>query len=435
MAIDTSFLLGGQPPTLPDPLRMAIQGMTLAHLSSSNDEAKQKLLMQERQNKAMDAANAALPMVIQAKFSPESMQAAIQQYPDAAPVLWKANEEYAKRQDDALKAKGTFYKDELGPLSAHFGNAAAALAPRIASGEMPVDYAIGLYKKIANTPGMAEVIPHLPTLAGPDMTDPKKVAQHLFATSEAFHTIHDQVTEKETNRHATTTEGMQAGNYASEASHRKALEGIGWANANVARDRLNKEQIGAPQEVTVDGQQRWAVYDKTKKRWLDSSGGAPIAGTVGSPLSEKQRGEISDINAELKTVELALKAVQGSPEAFSAQRGMATATPMIGGGLMESMVSRSDTPEQSRARSLVYNVVSGLIKERAGTAQSKQELARLNGFLPADTDNDQQVMQKFGAYVEYLQEKSSGYSSSSTPSRSNDDAPGGVPMITPRRRQ
>jgi hypothetical protein len=52
--------------------------------------------------------------------------------------------------------------------------------------------------------------------------------------------------------------------------------------------------------------------------------------------------------------------------------------------------------------------VSAVIKERAGTAQSAQELTRLNSFLPATTDNADQIIAKLNGFKQYLNDYEKG---------------------------
>ena len=62
-------------------------------------------------------------------------------------------------------------------------------------------------------------------------------------------------------------------------------------------------------------------------------------------------------------------------------------------------------PQNSSARAYVLNNVSTIINERAGGAQSEQELARLRGFLPGETDDVPKITAKFNAFLDYLDEK------------------------------
>lgn len=132
---------------------------------------------------------------------------------------------------------------------------------------------------------------------------------------------------------------------------------------------------------------------------------APAAPRPIAPrTTEAQRKELMSIDQQAKTIEGALRAVAETPSAFSLERGAAT---MIG-PMAESIRGRLDSPKERTTRSYVYNVVSKVINERAGAAQSVQELARLRSFLPAEADNAQQVKDKLEGFQTYLKDLRSG---------------------------
>ena len=120
---------------------------------------------------------------------------------------------------------------------------------------------------------------------------------------------------------------------------------------------------------------------------------------------EHTRRELDSINAQLGTIEGARKAAEATPSAFGMTRGAAT----LGGSVTESLAGRMDSPDERNARSYVYNIVSAAINERAGAAQSVQELARLRSFLPGELDNSKQISDKLKAFEEYLKDKRKAY--------------------------
>jgi hypothetical protein len=130
-------------------------------------------------------------------------------------------------------------------------------------------------------------------------------------------------------------------------------------------------------------------------------GGKPI-GPAPSPTVAK---EVMGIQQQKSTMQGAINAVRESPTAFGAARGMATAS---GSGILESVAGRFDTEKETEARAYVYNNVSAVIKERAGTAQSAQELTRINSFLPGATDNSEQIINKLNGYLKYLDDLEAG---------------------------
>ena len=129
------------------------------------------------------------------------------------------------------------------------------------------------------------------------------------------------------------------------------------------------------------------------------AGGQPVA----PKLSAEQSKDITAINQQISTIDGALKLVKETPNAFSFKRGSAQDFP---GG--ETIAGRFDKPEEAAARAYVFNNVSAVIKERAGTAQSAQELQRINSFMPGPKDNAQQIENKFNGFKNYLKDLEKG---------------------------
>jgi hypothetical protein len=134
---------------------------------------------------------------------------------------------------------------------------------------------------------------------------------------------------------------------------------------------------------------------------------APLMGADGKPLSPKlsseQSKDITAINQQRATIDGAIADVTKNKSAFSFGRGVAQNVPYG-----ESIAGRFEKPEDTQARAYVFNNVSSVIKERAGTAQSAQELQRLNSFLPATTDNADQIVSKLKGFKQYLKDLETG---------------------------
>lgn len=116
------------------------------------------------------------------------------------------------------------------------------------------------------------------------------------------------------------------------------------------------------------------------------------------------RKELTSIDQQRSVIDGALKAVKATPNAFSFARGAIAGVLPYG----ESLAGRTETPEQTQARAYVFNNVSRVINERAGAAQSAQEMQRLRSFLPADTDNAEQITNKLKGFQTYLQDLEKG---------------------------
>jgi hypothetical protein len=78
---------------------------------------------------------------------------------------------------------------------------------------------------------------------------------------------------------------------------------------------------------------------------------------------------------------------------------------IVGGVARYLRDNKQLTPDQVTARSAIYNNVSAVIKERAGTAQSAQELKRLQGFLPSEFDSAPAIEAKLNGFMDYLHER------------------------------
>jgi hypothetical protein len=133
----------------------------------------------------------------------------------------------------------------------------------------------------------------------------------------------------------------------------------------------------------------------------------PLMGPDGKPLSPKlsaeQQKDITAINQQKATIDSALELVKATPSAFSFARGAAVALPFG-----ESLAGRAEKPEETQARAAVFNIVSKVINERAGAAQSAQEIKRLNAFLPSEFDNATQIQNKLKGFNTFLSEQEKG---------------------------
>jgi len=135
-------------------------------------------------------------------------------------------------------------------------------------------------------------------------------------------------------------------------------------------------------------------------------------------LTSEQQKDILSINQQRATVQGALKDVQSNKDAFSFGRGAVQSLPYG-----ESIAGRFETPAQTQTRAYVFNNVSAVIKERAGTAQSAQELQRINSFMPAVTDNADQIIEKLKGFEKYLDDLEKGTRMSPTTQATKPTAP------------
>lgn len=180
-------------------------------------------------------------------------------------------------------------------------------------------------------------------------------------------------------------------------------DNIAQQRLGIERDRLAQEATGVVYQEDANGNVI-ALPSKLKK------GEVPVARVAVAPgggfqalqgkPSEAVGKELMSINQQKAVLNSAIKYLDKAPEAFGFKRGMQG----------ELVGTTLDTPEQIEARSYVYNVVSNVIKERAGTAQTAGEKETLYRFLPSEYDNASEIKAKFTAFQQYLADKETGTS-------------------------
>lgn len=169
-------------------------------------------------------------------------------------------------------------------------------------------------------------------------------------------------------------------------------------NGNIVFKAPKEYAPHAPQ--IIDTEIGKAVYDPNKGTTTPlMMNGQPLP----PKLTSEQTKDIVGINQQRATIKGAIDAVKDMPSAFSIGRGMAQSLP-----LGETIAGRFDKPEEAQARAYVFNNVSSVIKERAGTAQSAQELSRINSFLPSKDDSAQQIINKLEGFNKFLADQEKG---------------------------
>ena len=178
--------------------------------------------------------------------------------------------------------------------------------------------------------------------------------------------------------------------------------------------RIPKTQMPTAGQVVETANGPMLVNTRTGQAEPIMAGGQPLA----PKLSSEQSKDITAINQQKSVINSALDLVQQNPKAFSFVRGAAVALPFG-----ETLAGRTESPAETEARSAVFNIVSKVINERAGAAQSAQELKRLNSFLPSELDNATKIQDKLKGFNKFLEEQEKGVraptSKPFTPSTSN----------------
>ena len=176
--------------------------------------------------------------------------------------------------------------------------------------------------------------------------------------------------------------------------------------------RIPKSQMPAAGQIYESSEGPLLVNTKTNTATpLLGAGGQPLA----PKLSSEQAKDITSINQQRATVNGAIADVKANKSAFNFGRGVVQNIPFG-----ESIAGRFEKPEDTQARAYVFNNVSAVIKERAGTAQTAGELTRLNSFLPATTDTADQIIAKLNGFNQYLDDLEKG---TRVPTSKRPDAP------------
>lgn len=196
-----------------------------------------------------------------------------------------------------------------------------------------------------------------------------------------------------------TTDAM--GNFIPGTLHKQQLSPYEQARIGQENQRLAQDATGVVYQEDANGNVI-ALPSKLKKGEVPTARVAVAPGGGLQPLqgkpSEAVGKEQMSINQQRAIVKGAIDAVTSTPDAFSMARGL---TP-------ESIGGRLASSEENQARSYLFNVVSGVIKERAGTAQSAAEADTLRRFLPVETDTAPVIKDKMMAFDKYLLAKESG---------------------------
>jgi hypothetical protein len=170
-------------------------------------------------------------------------------------------------------------------------------------------------------------------------------------------------------------------------------------NPTVVLQRIPKSQMPTAGQVVETANGPMIVNTRTGEATPIMAGGQPLTPKLGPEQSK----DITAINQQKAVISSALQLVKDNPTAFSFVRGAAVALPFG-----ETIAGRTETSAETEARSAVFNIVSKVINERAGAAQSAQELKRLNAFLPSELDNAKKIEDKLKGFNKFLEEQEKG---------------------------
>lgn len=185
------------------------------------------------------------------------------------------------------------------------------------------------------------------------------------------------------------------------SEYQKAQNRIAQERANIDRQRLAQEATSVVYQTDNNGNVV-ALPSKLRVGEVPTGRTAVAPGGGFQPMmakpSEAEGKEQMSINQQRAIVKGAMDAVAQTPDAFG----------YTVGSMPESLRGRMASPEENTNRSYLFNVVSGVIKERAGTAQSAAEAQTLARFLPTETDNADIIKSKLQGFDKYLTDKETG---------------------------
>lgn len=391
MAIDPSISLAVQPPKFESPTNMLAQVMALQNASQQNRLGQLQMAEYERARAEEEGLRNYLRS---ADLTKPEAQRGLLQYGKSGLAYGKA---LADQQAAALeqKAKGLKYQVDL------------------------ADQAGRIYNTVKDEASWQAARPKLAALGGDPATLPLTYDPN-FVKSE----IAQAVSVKDQWEFAKPKiEQVKVGdrivfrdvNPNSPTFGKESLPAEKVAMSPYERERIAQENQRLVQDATGVVYQEDATGNIVALPSKLKAGQVPVARTAVAPgggfqpltakPSEAVGKEQMSINQQRAIVKGALEAVEKTPDAFGMTRGLVGET--IGGRMASS--------EENQARAFLFNVVSGVIKERAGTAQSAAEADTLNRFLPQPTDSAEAIEDKMVAFDKYLVAKETGTTKKKTP--------------------
>lgn len=176
---------------------------------------------------------------------------------------------------------------------------------------------------------------------------------------------------------------------------------IGQENQRLAQEATSVvyQQDANGNVVALPSKLKAGEVPKARVAVAPGAGMTPLEGKPSEAVA-KERGSI---NQQKAIISGALTELKNNPDAFGMGRGM------LGSVVGESAAGKMyETPEETQARAFIFNTVSNVIHERAGTAQSAGEYDTLMRFLPGPNDDAKQIENKLKGYEKWLTSKEAG---------------------------
>jgi hypothetical protein len=392
---------GVQPVQLADPMRLAAAGMSLADLARRNrqgeeDEQFKALERQSDQLATQGLMRARQGGDVQSVFADLSRQGEAGAM--AARKMAKFMQEQQKADDDSAYKRAQTNDSTAGAakktqdMKLDGLKQFATLGTAIASGQAPVnENTQSAMFEVARQVLPPEIVRTMPA-------DPAKFREWatVMASPEAVAKIAEN--QAQTSKVQLETQQMPDELKVKQQNARSSAVSAGASASNAATNRMqyenpNLQHIGTPETgISTFNPRTGAV-------------GTAQGANPNPKLTEKQRNEVAGLQAEFAAIDRAISMAKANPGAFGVAQGVASEA----GPLAQSLAGRVYSPNENAARSAVFNTVSSVIKDRAGTAQSAQEQANILRFMPGPHDGAPQIVAKFQDYQEYMRTRAGGY--------------------------
>lgn len=420
MAIDPSIPLQVRPMQMPDPLANYGRMVQLKSLMQQGDLQSMQMDQMVRDRAAQEAENAAYRDALDpatGRIDTARLYSSLSQAGRGSRIPAVMQQQAALEKDRlaADKTRGEISKQEFDMAAARNRALIQRLTPLMADPNLSHESVIGAISEMVQqgvaTPEMGQqavrALPGNPQALRDFLRSKLISAMDADKQLAALTPNLDRVDDGQKIRYVDKNPMTNPGGPAPIQRQMTPGEVQSAKDAAAGRAVTMRGQNMADQRAAVQAGQ--PVYDAERGAWVfrpsaqaPAGAAVPVMGPDGRPLppkmSEAQKKELNSIDAQIRIIDSGIKAASDTPTAFTFGRGLAT----MGGAIPESLAGRGDTKAEREARAYVFNTVSKTINERAGAAQSAQELARLRAFLPAETDGPEQVRDKLQAFRQYL---------------------------------
>ena len=281
LGFDPSVLLSARGINLPDPMALAQRQVTLGALADQRRLRQEQAEVRARAMAEAEALQSALPAVVRAGFSDESIAAAD---PRAIPALLKQADAERKGRASADKDTADAESKRTGSklkVAEHLANEAMWLAdhPNL-SPEMIANF----QKKVAGV-GAQDVLTNVPFQ---DWANPDKAREALRSTGNMFYAVKDRVSQAETGRHNRATEGNAAAGLAQRANESAA-------------DRALRMRIAEMQDRRAGESNKVAADAAVGKRAMDAEMKLADDYRTSSKGFQETAGALTKVKAALKS--------------------------------------------------------------------------------------------------------------------------------------